>query len=276
MMVQAWLLWVPPILAASGVGLLVHYLLAGLADLARRGLFRRRRRVAWALSASETDDAPDVLAEEELYDVPDVALWMPVLAGLGLLLTMALLDGPVQVAGLAAGLLPMAWKRRKIALGQHEVRRQVVALIEAIRLRLAFGGNLGTALRFLADEPGHEGILYERLRAYRDLMTVRGPEIVLERLAADLRSADLTMLLRRVRAARRGGATYEDALRSATAEVTEETTRRAEMEVEGAPLRLLLPMLVFLLPPVLAVVLYPPAYDVIEQLTGTGFGGAGF
>ena len=55
-----------------------------------------------------------------------------------------------------------------------------------------------------------------------------------------------------------------------------EIARRAEVEIEGAPMRLLFPMLVFLFPPILVLVLYPPAARLIEQLTGAGPGGLGF
>ena len=67
-----------------------------------------------------------------------------------------------------------------------------------------------------------------------------------------------------------------EALQAAADEVTGEMARRAEIEIEGAPMRLLFPMLVFLFPPILVLVLYPPAARLIEQLTGAGPGGLGF
>ena len=43
-----------------------------------------------------------------------------------------------------------------------------------------------------------------------------------------------------------------------------------EAEIEGAPLQLVFPMLILLLPPVLALALYPPASLLINALTGAG------
>jgi Flp pilus assembly protein TadB len=274
---MTWLLWVPPLLGAIGVGILAHTTLAGLNDVLRLGLGHRRRvRSAIERVLRRDEDEPSLPSEEELYGLPrNLAPWMLLAAAVGLALTWTLLQGPAQALGLAAGCVPLLWKRRRLARARQDVRRQVASLIEEVRLRLAFSGSLGPVLDTLAAEE-REGIVHERLRLHRDLVVVAGPEEVLEKLAGELRSPELRMLLRRVRAARRGGASYAEALQAAADEVAGEIARRAEIEVEGAPMRLLFPMLVFLFPPILVLVLYPPAARLIEQLTGAGPGGLGF
>jgi len=267
---MTWVLWIPAVLAALGVGLLTWTALSSLADLARAGLGRRRRAVRRLLQSREQDDA-GALSEAELYGLPRSLLpWMAASALAGLIVSWALVDGPAQVLGVAAGVVPLVWKRRRIALRQQEIRRQVAELIQEVRLRLAFGGSLGAVLNTVAVEPGREGVVVERLRHHRRLILIEGPEAVLAHLAEDLRSPELRMLLRRVRAARQGGASFADALRAAAEEVAVEMVRRADVEVEGAPLRLLFPMLIGLLPPILALALYPPAYGLIASLAGAG------
>lgn len=211
-------------------------------------------------------------SEERLYAVPrSMAGWM-ILSGLvGLSASWALVDGPVQVAGLAAAVAPLVWKHRRLAQARLDVRRQLAHLIEDMRLRLALNVSLGTVLHVVAAER-RGGIVGERLWLHRHLITIAGPEALLERLARELRSAELQMLLRRLSAARQGGASYGEALRAAAAEVTAEVLRKAELEVEAAPLRLMFPMLVLLLPPILALLLYPPAYALIGSLAGAGPG----
>jgi pilus assembly protein TadC len=101
---------------------------------------------------------------------------------------------------------------------------------------------------------------------------LEGPEAVLQRLADELRSRELRLLLARVRAAHLGGGSTTEALRAAAADVSAEIAQQVETEIEGAPLRLVFPMLALLLPPLLALVLYPPASLLIEGLTGAGPG----
>jgi tight adherence protein C len=263
-------MWLPALLAAVGTGLLAYAVWTAALDLLRAGLGRRRRAVLQALRGHEE---AATFSEEELYGLPrSLVPWMALAALAGLGATMALLDGPARVLGLAAGVTPILWKRRRLGQGRQEVRRQVAGLIEEMRLCLAFGGSLGPVLQALAAEERPEGIVYERLRAHRQLLALSGPEAALEQLAQDTRSPELQLLLRRVRAARRGGASYADALRAAADEVAQEIARQAETEVEGAPLRLMFPMIVLLLPPILALVLYPPAYLLITSLTGMGPG----
>lgn len=266
-------LFVPALLAAVGVGLLAHVILNTVVALFRLGLQRRRRSLA-LLAMSRSVSEPPSPSEEELYGLPRNLIPQMALAALaGLATSWALLDGPTRGIGLIAGILPLFWKRRRLAQARQEVRREVAHLIEELRLHLAFGGSLGAALGMLAQGQGEEppkGLVHTRLHALRDLITVSGPEAVLERLATELRSAELWLLLRRIGAARRGGTAYSDALRASADEALAEINRQAWMEVEGAPLRLMFPMLVLLLPPILALALYPPAYALIAALSGAG------
>ena len=149
-------------------------------------------------------------------------------------------------------------------------RQQIAELIEDLRLRLAFSGTLGAALALIADEAERSGVVMARLRLHRDRLALEGPEAVLQRLADELRSRELRLLLARVRAARLGGGSTVEALRAAADDVAAEITRQVEAEIEGAPLRLVFPMLILLLPPVLALALYPPASLLITALTGAG------
>ena len=260
------------LLVVVGVGLLAQLVLeSGLA--LTQGRLRRRLKFVLDLSTRPVaDDRP--LSDESLYGLPaQMGMWMLAAAGLGLGVSLMSPAGPLRTLGVAAGLLPLLWKRRRIAQTQHQVRRQIAALIEDMRLRLAFGGTLGAVLNAIADEPDRAGIVYERLRFHRDRLAVAGPEELLRRLVADVRSAELQRLLSRISAARLGGGSYADALRVAADDVAAELVRLVENDIEGAPLRLLFPMLIGLLPPILVLTLYPPATALINSLTGAGSGG---
>ena len=268
---SAWL-FVPPVLTALGFGLLVQLLLDVLASLVQ-GRLRRRLKFVLSMSTHQSaDDQP--LSEAALYGLPpQLTIWMLAAAGGGVLLSLLILSGPARTLGLVAGLLPLLWKRRRIGRTQQQVRQQVAALIEDMRLRLAFGGTLGAVLHAIADEPDRPGVVYDRLRLHRDRLALAGPEELLRRLAADVRSPELRRLLSRVSAARLGGGSYAEALRVAADDVAAELVRQIENDIEGAPLRLLFPMLIGLLPPILVLTLYPPATALINSLTGAGSGG---
>lgn len=262
-----WLLWIPAILAATAVGLTVWTSLSALIDLAMAWLSRHWRGRLVPRRSQRQDDE-----DVRLYGLPrNMAAWMIVSALAGVVLARVLIGGAAQMLGLTAGLIPLMYRRRKQAAGEHRIRRQVAELIQEMQLQLAFGGSLGAVLERIADEADRrEGIVYERLRQLRRLLTIAGPEEVLERLAADLHSPELEMLVRRIRTARRGSASFADVLQAAAEETAEELRQRAEQDVEGAPLRLLFPMLIGLLPPILVLVLYPPAYGLVSAISGAG------
>lgn len=268
------LLWSPAILLAVAAGFLSWGLLSAFDDLMRLALGWRRRTALALQRVARRFEPPKetLLSEQDLYGLPQgMVVWMLLAAAVGAAFTWALFDGPMEVLGLGAGIVPLVWRRRKLERARQETRRQVAWLIEEIRLRLLFGGSLGTALILLPDL-GPEGVVFERLRAYKDEVSLNGPEAVLEKLSNELRSPELRLLLRRVRASRRGRVTYAEALKAAADEVARETYRRAELVVEAAPLQLLIPMLILLLPPILTMLLYPPVYGLIDTLTGAGAG----
>ena len=267
------LVLVPPILTTLGSGWLFYILLTSLSDFYQRGWRRRLRRAVWLATRTPTDTGARLPNETEVYGLPDrLALWVIGFSVGGLVLTILAGFGSLFLLGLLAGLLPLWWHRRQLAQARFETRRQVGILIEDLQLRLGFSSTLGAALAGLAEEANPMEVVGARLRLQRDRLALEGPEAVLQRLADELRSRELRLLLARVRAARLGGGSTTEALRAAAADVSAEIAQQVETEIEGAPLRLVFPMLALLLPPLLALVLYPPASLLIEGLTGAGPG----
>ena len=267
------IIWLPSLLAAIGIGLLAHTGVDALHELFQRGL-RRRLTLAVRLATRSAQTESRLPSEAELYGLPhNLAPTMIGAALAGLLISMLALQGPAQVLGLSAGVAPIVWRQRRLTQARLQVRRQVAELIEDVRLRLAFSGSLGAVLYAITEEPERRGVVYDRLRLHRDRIALENPEEVLKRLSEELRSRELKMLMARVRASRLGGVSYTEALRVAADDVSAEIVRQIEADVEGAPLRLVFPMLILLLPPILALALYPPASVLLNALTGAGPGG---
>jgi len=91
---------------------------------------------------------------------------------------------------------------------------EVRDLVVRLQLRLSMGQTLAVALLRTAEQGRKHSPfgrrLYEWTRAKGPL---EGPEKVLEKMAEEFRSAELTDVCRKLEAARRGDATYVEALR---------------------------------------------------------------
>lgn len=82
---------------------------------------------------------------------------------------------------------------------QRRVRQAVADLTTSLRFYLDGGASLSTALLLTLDEHAADpGLLWQRLRAHRDTLTLEGPEALLRIMAAELASPELRRLVRRI------------------------------------------------------------------------------
>jgi hypothetical protein len=258
------LIWLPALLTAVGIGLLALALGRVAASLLA---WRSRRRLWSGLRARHEPSGP--LPVEALFGIPPLAPWMLGAGLLGLVFGQVLLTGPGQLLGPLAGLLPWLWKQARIREGRRQVRRDVTDLVETLRLYLAFAPTPGAALTLALAEQ-REGVLWARLHAHRDVLALEGPAALLTQVAGELESADLRRLLGRIRAAQAGSLGFAPALRAAADELAAELHRELAEVVESAPTKLIMPILVFLMPPALVVTLAPPVQALLDTLAGAG------
>jgi pilus assembly protein TadC len=92
----------------------------------------------------------------------------------------------------------------------------------------------------------------------------------LGRVGDELDAADVRRLLARLRAAQAGSLGLTEALRAAADELAAELHRELAEVVESAPTKLIMPILVFLMPPALVVTLAPPVQALLDTLAGAG------
>jgi Flp pilus assembly protein TadB len=261
-----YLVAIPALALAASVGLLAYWMLGGIAGV----LASRTRRILDRIMMPVRE--PERPSEEEVYGLPsNLTLPMILCAAGGLVLTMNMMTGPVRFAGAVAVIVPLLWRQRVLGMARQRARQELWEILEQVHLSLVFGGSLAATLMNIADAGGN-GIVRGRMQAHRQTLLLQGPEEFLEVLSGELQINELRGLLRRVRAARRGGTSYEEAVRSAIADVRQEIWHRAEVDVEGAPIRLLLPMVFTLLPTALVLILYPPAEMLRSMLAGAGPG----
>jgi len=163
---------------------------------------------------------------------------------------------------------PLVVRRYLERQAREKLRLEVRDMLQELRLLLAVRSSLGAALAVASqgNTPLRRAIAAElRSNAYGRL-----PEEVLGAVAQRFGSADLQDALARLESARQGTESYREALEEAAAAVAGSIAEEAEVAVEGAPTKLILPMLVSLMVPLLVVALYPPLAAVVAAITGVG------
>ena len=264
------ILWIPAIFAAVGTGLLAWNGFR-TADGFLAALTRRR---LW-LAVRQEEQSAEELTEEVLFGIPPLLPYVLVATVVGTGMGLLLLQGPFRFTGALAGVVPLLWKQNRIHEGRQQLQREVADLVETLRLYLAFAPTPGSAL-ILALAEGRQGILWERLRRRRDQVYLEGPEEVLRAVAEEVHSPELRRLLTRIHAAQAGSGGFAPALQAAADELTAEMYREMEEMIESAPTRLIMPIVVLLLAPLMVIVLNPPVQMFLDTLAGVGpspFGG---
>jgi hypothetical protein len=172
------------------------------------------------------------------------------------------------VLGLTAGYAPSMARsylaRRRRQLLEAEVRHFLRFLHSASQL---YGGMM-PALRAIAEHSQDDAAVVSRLRARLSVAQTAGE--ILEGLARDLQSEALGNLVSRMEEAAEGRVRPEEALERLLARAEREVVREAKEAIGGAPIRLLIPMLILMVPPILVLTLYPAVARLMELIAGTG------
>jgi hypothetical protein len=117
---------------------------------------------------------------------------------------------------------------------------------------------------------GEAGVAEQRLRQH--LTTTKSAIDVVDALAADLRSPTLDALAQRLRWASQGVDESSGGLTDLLEDIEQENRRAAEQTVSRASVRLLIPMLITMVPPIVALVVYPAAGRLIPLIARLGPG----
>ena len=231
-------------------------------------------------SASHYSAVHTRLPAEILYGTARVnwSAMMIVSALLGLATTWLMFSDISSLARLSGALMvgaPILARGYLERQAQRRITQQVRVFVTDLRLALKVEGGLGPALKRV-QEWGGDSILYQRLRHHVETRLTSGSaQEVLINLAEDLRSQELRDLLLRLEAARLGSDSFEEALERAAGEISDDLRAQAEMNISGATMRLIVPMLLALFTPILILVLNPPVARLIATLQGIGPGSGG-
>ena len=151
---------------------------------------------------------------------------------------------------------------KKIPVPLADVRDLVISLQLGTSMQSTLTGSLDRA----AEQFAGRGVLGERLRRHVDARLSISPEAVLEGLAQDLDCPQLTELLERIRMASEGGITYNHVLAVSVASIEEDMRSAIEQEIQRAPTRLTLPMVIGVFFPAILLGLLPLMASAMSQM----------
>jgi tight adherence protein C len=173
----------------------------------------------------------------------------------------------VPLAGAVVGLLlPAARLRDRAASRQRALLRQLPFYLDLVTLSVEAGLNLGAALAQAVDR-GPPGPMRDELALLlRDLRAGRPRDEALRALAERTRLPAVSNLVAALATAQKQGASLGPILRAQAEQRRTERFLRAEKLAMEAPVKMLVPLVLFIFPGTFAVLLFP----VVSRLLAEG------
>jgi tight adherence protein C len=160
-------------------------------------------------------------------------------------------------AGGIGFVLPDTWLSDRILQRQRSVLRELPFYLDVITLAVESGLNLASALSQAADKGPPGPLRAELERVLRDLRTGRLRAEALRAMAERLALPAVGSLVSALIVAEQQGSALAPILRAQAEQRRNERFQRAEKLAMEAPVKMLLPLLVFIFPCTFAVLLFP-------------------
>jgi tight adherence protein C len=165
--------------------------------------------------------------------------------------------GLIAAAACVGWLVLGTWLRDRIAQRQRAVLRELPFFLDVITLAVESGLNLATALGHAVDK-GPVGPLREEFeRVLREIRAGRPRPEALRAMAERLAQPGVGALVASLIVAEQQGGALAPILRAQAEQRRNERFQRAEKLAMEAPVKMLLPLLVFIFPCTFAVLLFP-------------------
>jgi tight adherence protein C len=173
----------------------------------------------------------------------------------------------VALPGIVALLMTQAWIRDKARSRRAAVLRDLPFMLELMTLGIESGQSLSAALVLVIDKAA-PGPLLDHLRVVMaQLKAGQTQETALREFGQDVDVASVHAWVAAVLIAHRQGASLAEVFRAQAEQVRIERFLRAEKAAMQAPVKMLLPLVVFIFPSAFIVLFFP----VISRLMAEGF-----
>jgi|GEM_PF-2353634 pilus assembly protein TadC len=229
------------------------------------------KRYAWRAA---TDGDASRRGRDEVDRIP-WDRWRLVAGLSGVAVLLAALWGTEYVIfaifGLAAGFIPSIVRSQMKENARWRLRLEIRDFVGELRLARALNVTVSQALEHLTERSRDATTPFALSVRHHVERTLRmnGPEAMLQQLADEFDSKDLRKLLTLMRAALRGGMPLTDALAQSAESIAQGIRADAELSIEEAPTKLILPMLLTLFPTIIVVALIPAVALLLTSLSGT-------
>ncbi|MCM5572014.1 type II secretion system F family protein [Burkholderiaceae bacterium FT117] len=193
------------------------------------------------------------------------ACWLAALWGASIGLAASI--GPAgPLGGAVIGmLLPITRLRDRAAARQRALLRQLPFYLDLVTMSVEAGLNLGASLAQAVDR-GPPGPMRDELaQLLRDLRAGRSRDEALRAMAARVRLSAVSNLVAALATAQKQGVSLGPILRAQAEQRRTERFLRAEKLAMEAPVKMLMPLVLFIFPGTFAVLLFPVVSRLIAE-----------
>jgi len=177
----------------------------------------------------------------------------------------------VGLSGWFGGRLPINWLRRKAAARQGKIQRALPDTLDLITVSVEAGLGLDAALAKVVEKT--RGPLRDEFgRVLQEVGLGKVRRIALRDMSSRVDVADLTSFVSAIVQADQMGLGVAEVLRAQAEEVRLKRRQRAEETAMKAPVKMLFPLVCFIFPAMMTVMLGPAVYRIYESIISGSFG----
>jgi len=177
----------------------------------------------------------------------------------------------VGLSGWFGGRLPINWLRRRAAARQGKIQRALPDTLDLITVSVEAGLGLDAALAKVVEKT--RGPLRDEFgRVLQEVGLGKVRRIALRDMSARVDVGDLTSFMSAIVQADQMGLGVAEVLRAQADEVRLKRRQRAEETAMKAPVKMLFPLVCFIFPAMMTVLLGPAVYRIYESVISGSFG----
>ncbi len=162
-------------------------------------------------------------------------------------------------------LLPASWLSDRITVKNRRVLRELPFFLDVLTLGLESGLNLTSALHQAIDKGPGGPLKVEFTKVMRDLRAGRTRADALRAMGERLAMPQVTSLVSALLTAEKQGASLGAVLRAQAEQRRSERFMRAEKLAMEAPVKMLLPLILFIFPCTFLILFFPVLSRVMEE-----------
>ena len=210
----------------------------------------------WAEKRLRTAAHPEGVTADEFLGL--MLLGGIVGCGVGVLCNIKLQFKPVILAFVGAGMYwPIFWLRSRIHRRQYEIRHDLPYALDLLTISVEAGLDFTEALARITRKLGHSALAAELGQTLRDIQLGRTRTEALRELSRRVDVSELNSLVSALIQADQLGSSLGPILRVQSEQLRTRRSQRAEKLAMEAPVKILLPLILFIFPTIFIMIFGP-------------------